>query len=145
MKVKIIAVGKLKEKYWTMAIQEYTKRISRYANLEIIEIAEGKNLEEEAKEILKKISGYVIVTDIEGKLITSSDFAKVFSDQMVAGISEFSIIIGSSEGLSDLVKSKADLRVSFGRTTYPHQLMRIILVEQLYRAIAINNNLTYHK
>lgn len=145
MKVKIIAVGKLKEKYWTMAIQEYTKRISRYANLEIIEIAEGKNLEEEAKEILKKISGYVIVTDIEGKLIKSSDFAKVFSDQMVAGISEFSIIIGSSEGLSDLVKSKADLRVSFGRTTYPHQLMRIILVEQLYRAIAINNNLTYHK
>jgi 23S rRNA (pseudouridine1915-N3)-methyltransferase len=145
MKVRIIAVGKLKEKYWTAAMQEYTKRISRYASVEIIEIAEGKNLDEEAKEIIKKTSGYVIVTDIYGKLVSSPDIAQVFAQQMVGGNSEFSIIIGSSEGLSDLVKSKADFTMSFGRITYPHQLMRVVVIEQVYRAITINNNLTYHK
>jgi 23S rRNA (pseudouridine1915-N3)-methyltransferase len=145
MRIKIIAVGSLKEKYWAMAIEEYAKRISRYAKLEIIEIAEGKTLEEEGIDILKKISGYVIVTDISGKLLTSLEFAKVFADKMVAGVSEFSIIIGSSEGLCSLVTSKADFSISFGRVTYPHQLMRVMLLEQVYRAIAINNNLTYHK
>ncbi|NLL55881.1 MAG: 23S rRNA (pseudouridine(1915)-N(3))-methyltransferase RlmH [Clostridiales bacterium] len=145
MKIKIIAVGKLKEKYWTMAIQEYVKRISRYAKIEIVEVAEGKSLQDEGQTILKNASGFVIVTDIKGKLVTSEEFAKIFSAQMINGISEFSIIIGSSHGLHASVKSIATLSVSFGRITYPHQLMRVILSEQIYRAIAINNNLTYHK
>lgn len=145
MKVKVIAVGKLKEKFWVDAINEYEKRISRYASFEIVELDEGKNLEEEGKEILKKLSGYVIVTDIEGVLLTSNELAKVFSSQMVNGLSEFSIVIGSSEGLCDKVKQNANLRVSFGRVTYPHQLMRVMVSEQIYRILAINNNLTYHK
>lgn len=145
MKIKVIAVGKLKEKFWVDGINEYKKRISRYADFEIVELDEGKSLEEEGKEILKKLSGYVIVTDIEGKLLTSNELAKVFSSQMVNGISEFSIVIGSSEGLCDTVKQKADLLLSFGRVTYPHQLMRVIVSEQVYRILAINNNLTYHK
>lgn len=145
MKIKVIAVGKLKEKFWVDGINEYKKRISRYADFEIVELDEGKSLEEEGKEILKKLSGYVIVTDIEGKLLTSNELAKVFSSQMVNGISEFSIVIGSSEGLCDTVKQKADLLFSFGRVTYPHQLMRVIVSEQVYRILAINNNLTYHK
>lgn len=145
MKIKVIAVGKLKEKFWVDGINEYKKRISRYADFEIVELDEGKNLEEEGKEILKKLSGYVIVTDIEGVLLTSNELAKVFSSQMVNGLSEFSIVIGSSEGLCDKVKQNAHLRVSFGRVTYPHQLMRVMVSEQIYRILAINNNLTYHK
>lgn len=145
MKINLVAVGKLKEAYWTDAIKEYTKRIKRYADIYIIELAEGKNLLEEGKEIIKKLVGYVIVTDIGGKLISSTDFADLFATQMVRGNSEFTIVIGSSEGLCEEVKSKADILISFGKVTYPHQLMRVIVSEQIYRAITINNNLTYHK
>ncbi|HOO22656.1 MAG TPA: 23S rRNA (pseudouridine(1915)-N(3))-methyltransferase RlmH [Clostridia bacterium] len=145
MKINVIAVGKLKEKYWTDAIAEYKKRISRYADFEIIELAQGRNLEEEGKEILKKLSGYVIVTDIGGKMLTSEEYAKIFADKLTNGISEFCIVIGSSEGLCDKVKERADLKMSFGKVTYPHQLMRVIIAEQTYRAMAINNNITYHK
>ncbi|HKL73991.1 MAG TPA: 23S rRNA (pseudouridine(1915)-N(3))-methyltransferase RlmH [Clostridia bacterium] len=145
MRINLIAVGKLKEKYWTDAINEYKKRISRYADLEIIEISEGKSLSEEGNNIIKKLSGFIIVLDIGGALVTSSELANVFSQQMVNGKSEFSIVIGSSEGLCEEVKAKSNMRISFGRVTYPHQLMRVIVAEQLYRSIAINNNLTYHK
>lgn len=145
MKINLVAVGKLKEAYWADAIKEYTKRIKRYADIYIIELAEGKNLLEEGKEIIKKLVGYVIVTDIGGKLISSTDFADLFATQMVRGNSEFTIVIGSSEGLCEEVKSKADILISFGKVTYPHQLMRVIVSEQIYRAITINNNLTYHK
>lgn len=145
MKVNIIAVGKLKEKFWTDAITEYQKRISRYAEFKTTELPEGKSLIEEGKEIIKKLAGYVIVADIGGKLVSSTEFAQIFNEQMVKGKSEFSIVIGSSEGLSEEVKAYADLLVSFGKVTYPHQLMRVIMAEQVYRAVAINNNLTYHK
>jgi 23S rRNA (pseudouridine1915-N3)-methyltransferase len=145
MKINIIAIGKLKEKYWKDALFEYQKRISRFADFQIIELPEGKNLTEEAKDIKKKLLGYLIVMDINGKIISSTDFADIFSEQLVRGKSDFSIIIGSSEGLSDEIKELSDIKISFGRVTYPHQLMRVILAEQVYRSLTINNNLTYHK
>ncbi len=145
MKINIIAVGKLKEKYWVDAIREYSKRLSRFAEIAVVEIPEGRNLSEEGKNILKKSSGYVIVTDIEGKALSSIEIADVISNNLNRGISEFSIIIGSSEGLSAEVKNAADIRVSFGKITYPHQLMRVIIFEQVYRAFTIINRLTYHK
>lgn len=145
MRIKIVAVGKLKEKYWVDALKEYLKRISRYASVEIHEIAENRTLDDEAKDILKKLSGYVIVTDIKGEIISSEDFAAVFKNVMLSGTSEFTIVIGGSEGLSNLVKEKANKTISFGRVTYPHQMMRAILAEQIYRAVTINNNITYHK
>lgn len=145
MKVNIIAVGKLKEKYWTDATVEYAKRISRYSQINVIELPEGKSLIEEGKAILKKATGYIIVMDIQGQIVTSEDIATTFSNCLSGGKSEFSIIIGSSEGLSEEVKSIADVKFSFGKVTYPHQLMRVIVFEQVYRAITIINGLTYHK
>ncbi len=145
MKINVIAVGKLKEKFWTDAINEYSKRLSRFAEITVIEIPEGRNIVEEGKNILKKCSGYVIVTDIEGKALSSKEIADVITNTLNKGISDFSIIIGGSEGLSEEVKNAADIRISFGKVTYPHQLMRVILFEQIYRAFTIINGLTYHK
>lgn len=145
MKINVIAVGKLKEKYWSDAINEYSKRISRYSEISIIEIPEGKNLIEEGKAIIKKATGYIIVMDIAGLLVSSVDISTTLANCLSGGKSEFSVIIGSSEGLSDEVKSIADIKFSFGKVTYPHQLMRVIVFEQLYRAITIIKGLTYHK
>lgn len=145
IKINLIVVGKLKEKFWTDAVNEYTKRISRFATIKIIELQEGKNLSEEGEEIIKKTTGYVIVTDVNGELIKSEDIANIFAKALNEGKSTISVIIGSSEGLCDKVKLSADKRVSFGRVTYPHQLMRVIACEQIYRALTIMNNVTYHK
>lgn len=145
MKINIVAVGKLKEKYWVDAINEYSKRLSRFAEITVCEIPEGRSLIEEGKNILKKAVGYIIVTDIEGKALSSTEIADVISNNLIKGVSEFSIIIGSSEGLSDEVKNAADIKISFGKITYPHQLMRVIVFEQVYRAFTIINKLTYHK
>ncbi len=145
MKINLICVGKLKEKYWVSAVQEYAKRLSRFATLNIIELDEKPTLEKEAQDIIAKLKGVVIVFDLKGKEITSEEFAEVFSNSLLNGKSEFSLVIGSSEGLSPLVKQKADITIRFGKVTYPHQLMRVIVCEQLYRAVTINNHLTYHK
>ncbi len=145
MKINIVAVGTLKEKYWTSAIEEYAKRISRYASLKIIEVGEKRTVEEEGKEILRKSSGYLIAMDIDGKVVSSPDFSEIFAKNLVNGTSEFTLVIGGSEGLSDEVKKSCRERISFGRVTYPHQLMRVILTEQVYRALTIMNNVTYHK
>lgn len=145
MKINVIAVGKLKEKYLVDAIKEYSKRISRYSEITVIEIPEGKNLVEEGKAIIKKATGFIIVMDIDGQIVTSNEIASTISNCLSGGKSEFSVIIGSSEGLCDEVKSIADIRLSFGKITYPHQLMRVIVFEQFYRAITIIKGLTYHK
>ena len=145
IKVNLIAVGKLKEKFWTDAINEYKKRISRFAEFSIIELNEEKTLEKEGDEILKKAKGYVIVMDVMGILIDSPGIADTFESALNKGKSEISIIIGSSEGLCEDVKKRADKKVSFGRVTYPHQLMRVIVCEQIYRALTIMNHVTYHK
>lgn len=145
IKINIVAVGTLKEKYWSDAISEYAKRISRFATFKIIETPEKRTPVEEGKEILKKISGYAIACDIEGEQLSSPRIADLFSSKMVEGTSEFCLIIGGSDGLSEEVKSACKRRVSFGKATYPHQLMRVILTEQVYRALTIMNNVTYHK
>ncbi|HHU43419.1 MAG: 23S rRNA (pseudouridine(1915)-N(3))-methyltransferase RlmH [Bacillota bacterium] len=145
MTINLIAVGSLKEKYWTDAIKEYQKRLSRFCKLNIIETPEARTKEEEIKNIIKKIKGYSILFDIKGKLLSSEEFSAVFSKKLLEGISCFSLIIGGSEGVDESLKKQVDLIVSFGKVTYPHQLMRVILIEQIYRAITIINNITYHK
>ena len=145
IKLNVIVVGKLKEKFFTEAVNEYVKRISRFAEVKINELAEGKSLETEGEEIIKKLVGTVVVTDVQGTLVSSEDIAKIIKNSALNGKSTISVVIGSSEGLCDKVKKLADHRISFGRVTYPHQLMRVILTEQLYRAMTILNNVTYHK
>lgn len=145
IKLNLVCVGKLKEKYWTDAVEEYVKRISRFGELKIIELPERRTLEEEGKDILSKAKGYVVATDVKGELIDSEGIAQTLQNALNAGKGEITVIIGSSEGLCDEVKSRADKRVSFGRVTFPHQLMRVIVAEQLYRALTILNGVTYHK
>lgn len=150
--LRIVAVGKLKEKFWTDAVNEYKKRIGRYANLEIIECPEGRDegvaerlaLQEE-KAIFEKAQGYVVLTEIDGEQMTSEGIAELINKEAVRGTSTLTFIIGGSRGVSDAVKKRADKKISFGRVTYPHQLMRVILSEQLYRAMSIINRTSYHK
>ncbi|MCR4662157.1 MAG: 23S rRNA (pseudouridine(1915)-N(3))-methyltransferase RlmH [Clostridia bacterium] len=145
LKINIVAVGNIKEKFFRDAIVEYQKRISRFAKLEIIEIKEKDSIEEEAIDIILKLKGYKVALCVEGKLVSSEDIAKILNTAAVNGNSEMCFVIGSSTGLSDKVKQICDLKMSFGLVTYPHQLMRVILTEQVYRALTILNNITYHK
>lgn len=157
MKINIIAVGKIKEQYLKGAIDEYKKRLSKFCNLIIIEVNESvakvendsnikKSIEEESKEIISKIKNeYVIALDIEGKEFTTLELQKKFNDIKLNGASEISFIIGGSYGLSDTVKKRADLRLSFSKLTFPHQLFRVILMEQIYRVFKIESNEPYHK
>lgn len=159
MKIKIICVGKLKEKYLKDGIEEYVKRISRFASMQIIELADEKipdNASEsmcekikndEGEKILSKIRSdeYIYTLCVEGKQLDSEKFAKDISDIMLKGKSTITFIIGGSLGLSDKVKEISDFRLSFSKMTYPHQLMRLILTEQIYRAFKINANEQYHK
>lgn len=158
MNVSIICVGKVKEKFYTEAIKEYAKRMSRFADFEIIEIpdekipdnASVKENEEikqrEGKKILTKIkpNSYVISLCIEGKTLDSIELADTIKNACMQ-TSRIVFIIGGSLGLSAEVKNRSDLRLSFGRMTLPHQLMRVVLSEQIYRAFMINSGATYHK
>lgn len=158
MNITLICVGKLKEKYLKDALQEYAKRLSRFAKLEIIELPDRKIpdnassaqetevLQKEGEDILSKIkpNSYVISLCIEGKELSSPEIAeKIGEISMISG--HITLIIGGSLGLSEEVKSASKLRLSFGKITLPHQLMRIVLLEQIYRAFKINNNEAYHK
>ena len=157
MKINIIAVGKIKEKYLKEAIDEYKKRLSKFCSLNIIEVEEcvakteneasiKKSIEEEAKNIISKIRNeYVIVLDIDRKEYSTIEISEKMKEIMVSGVSEISFIIGGSYGLSEVVKKKANLRLSFSRLTFPHQLFRVILMEQIYRVFKIGNNEPYHK
>ena len=143
-KINIVCVGKIKEQFYRSASEEYLKRLSRFAKLEIKEIAEGRNLEEEASGILKSAKGRVIALCIEGVRYTSEKLAEFIKDATDKG-EELTFIIGSSYGLSEAVKSKAHIKLSFSDMTFPHQLMRVILCEQIYRAFMINSGSEYHK
>ena len=152
MKINIIAVGKLKETYFVEACEEYLKRLSRFDNMSVIEVPEapqGKSIEEQCKiegeSILSKVHGYIIALDIKGKKYTSNDFAKLLQSKRNEGISEISFLIGGSNGLSDDVRNKADALMSFSDMTFPHQLFRVMLLEQIYRAETILNHIPYHK
>ena len=158
MKITILCVGKIKEKYFTDAIKEYTKRLSRFAKTEIIEVADEKIpdnasakeeeqiKEKEGKSLLSKIKddAYVVALCIEGREQSSPELAGTI-EKISMQKSHIVFVIGGSLGLSDEVKQRAALRLSFGKMTLPHQLMRVVLLEQVYRAFKINNNEAYHK
>ena len=143
-KIYFVVVGKIKENFYREAVAEYVKRLSRFAKVEIKELAEGRNLEEEGEEILRQIKGYCIVLAVEGKGYSSEELAQKLKEVGDSG-KELTFVIGSSEGLCDKVKQAADVKMSFSKMTFPHQLMRVILAEQVYRAYMINSGSTYHK
>ena len=159
MKIKLVTVGKLKEKYLKDGIAEYSKRISRFAAVEMIELADEKTpdrasdsenqkiLELEGNRILSKIGDreFVIVLAIEGKTLSSEEFSSQLEQASINGSSTLTFVIGGSLGLSKEVKKRANLSVSFGRLTLPHQLMRLVLIEQIYRAFTIQQGSPYHK
>lgn len=150
--IKIICVGKIKEKFLTDALNEYQKRISKYTKLEIISLQDyDYNNEELTKEkekdaIIKNIApkDYIITLEIEGQMLTSKEFANKI-DNIYLTNSNITFIIGGSYGLADEVKKMSNFSLSFSKMTFPHQLFRVILLEQIYRSYKINNNESYHK
>lgn len=158
-KVTLITVGKIKEKYLRDAIEEYTKRLSKYCKLEIVETADEKTPEQaseaveeqirdkEAERILKyvKEDGYLITLEIKGKQLTSEEFAAKLQKLGVQGRSHIIFVIGGSIGLGRAVLERSDYALSFSKMTFPHQLMRVILLEQIYRGYRIMNREPYHK
>lgn len=152
MKVNIVCVGKIKEKFFTDAIAEYKKRLSRFCNFNIIEVDEDsketntdRKNEVEGKRILDKCSGVIVALDIHGKMLESQEIAEFIKTKQVSGVSEISFVIGGSNGLSNEVLKRAALSLSFGKITFPHQLFRVVLTEQIYRAFTIISGLPYHK
>ena len=157
--VNIICIGKIKEKYWTEAIAEYKKRLSAFCRFNIVELDEEKTYREpnqsqietilsaEGKRIISALTkgSYVISMCIEGRMISSPELAEKLEDISLSGKSSLDIIIGGSWGLSDEVKWKSDFRLSMSRMTFPHQMARVVLCEQIYRAFEILNNGKYHK
>lgn len=153
LKINLITMGDIKEKYFKDAITEYLKRISRFAVLKIIELKENapKNngeilicLKKDAEEIKKYIKGYAICLDIKGKMLTSEELAKKVETLSLSN-SEISFIIGASNGIDEEIKKLCKEKISFSPMTFPHQLMRVIFLEQLYRSFTILNNIAYHK
>ena len=144
IRVNIVCVGKIKESFYREAVEEYSKRLSRFCAFNVTEIAECKTLEEEGERIIRAAKGYKIALCIEGVKFDSLALASHIKKLCDKG-EEISFIIGSSEGLASSVKNSADLRLSFSDMTFPHQLMRVILAEQIYRAFMINCGSEYHK
>lgn len=160
MLIKIIGVGKIKEKFYREAIAEYQKRMTAYNKVEIVEVADEKAPETlsekeidqvktaEGERILSKIKddAFVVTLEINGKALDSIKFAKLIQDEMLDGFGrDMVFVIGGSNGLGDNVLKRSNYRISFGKMTYPHQLMRVILMEQIYRAYRIINKEPYHK
>lgn len=159
MNIQIVTVGKLKEKYLKQGIAEYEKRLKPYAKVKITELKDEptpQNASEAQEEQIKAVEGerildkiskdsYVIALDLRGKELTSTGLAKKINEQMVYGASEIVFVIGGSLGLAPEVLSRAQLKLAFGRLTYPHQLMRLILIEQIYRSFKIIRGEPYHK
>ncbi|PGH21711.1 23S rRNA (pseudouridine(1915)-N(3))-methyltransferase RlmH [Fusobacterium polymorphum] len=155
MNINIICIGKIKDKYINEGIAEFSKRMTSFASLNIIELKEYNkedsiniSIEKESSEILKEISksnSYNILLDLDGKEITSENMSKYIDDLKNKGISSINFIIGGSNGVSKEVKNSVDMKLKFSHFTFPHQLMRLILLEQVYRWFAISNNIKYHK
>ena len=159
MNIRIIAIGKLKKKYWQDAVKEYAKRLSAYCRLEITELKESPLRanpsaaeeeavrQEEGREILRRIrrEEYVITLEITGKTMSSTRLAGKIEDLGLEGKADVAFVIGGSLGLSEEVSRRADLKLSFSDMTFPHQMMRVILLEQIYRSFKIIRGETYHK
>ncbi len=152
MRVKLICVGKLKEKYLKEACNEYSKRISGFGKIEIVEVPDEKDDRPDAKsiegkKILKNIRSneYVVTMEIKGEAQSSEQLAEKMSTLAVKGISDITFVIGGSNGLHEEVSKRADYKLSFSKMTFPHQLARVMLLEQIYRAYKINQGGKYHK
>ena len=159
MKITILCVGKVKEKFYRDAIDEFSKRLSRYCKLEIIEVSDEKTEEQaseteirivkekEGERLLKNIKddAYVITLCIDGKQLDSEELSEKMEKLGIQGVSHIYFVIGGSLGLSDEVIKSADFKLSFSKMTFPHQLMRVILLEQIYRGYRIMNHEPYHK
>ena len=159
MNISIITVGKLKEKYLKMAVDEYSKRLSRYCKLEVIELQDEKtpeNASEKEEELIKEKEGrailskikdnaYVVALDLKGKELTSVELSEFISDCGLRGNSNIVFVIGGSLGISKEVLKRADYKLCFSKMTFPHQLFRVMLLEQIYRSFRIMNNEPYHK
>lgn len=160
MNIKLVCVGKLSERFLKEALDEYKKRLGSFCKVEVVEISEEKNsnqtppkaeieniLKKEGVRILDKISDgeFVITLEILGKMMDSEEFSEFLQKKMTDGISKFTFVIGGSYGLHGCVKERADLKLSFSKFTLPHQLFRIVLFEQIFRAFKIMNNQIYHK
>ena len=158
LKINIICVGTIKEQFLKDAISEYKKRLSKYASINIEEVKEAriesfdnellikKTLDEEGEKILKKINkdDYLILVDLHGKEITSTEFAEVMSNLKNKGCSMIDFVIGGTLGLSDQLRNRSNYKLCLSKMTFPHQLTRVILLEQIYRTFKINNNESYH-
>ncbi|RKQ32935.1 23S rRNA (pseudouridine(1915)-N(3))-methyltransferase RlmH [Oceanobacillus halophilus] len=159
MNISIVSVGKLKEKYLKQGIQEYLKRLSAYAKVEIKEVADEKapeNMSEAEMQEVKRKEGvrilshisqdtYVITLEINGKMLSSEQLAAKLDELATYGKSKIAFVIGGSLGISDEVQKRSDMAISFSKMTFPHQLMRLILLEQVYRGFKINRGEPYHK
>jgi len=159
MKITILTVGKIKEKYWREAIAEYSKRLSRYCKLKILEVSDEKTveqaskameeamLEKEGERLLKlvKEDAYVITLEIKGRQLDSEAFGEKIEQLGVKGISHIQFVIGGSIGLSKKVREQSDFALSFSPMTFPHQLMRVVLLEQIYRGFRVVRGEPYHK
>ena len=156
VKIKVVAVGKVKERYFLDGIEEYAKRLKRFCQFSIVEVAEenydkaqGKMLdiikEKEAERIIPNLKGFVFAMSIEGEKFSSEKFAQKLDGLIGGGTGEFTFIIGGSYGLSDKVKKMADKLISFSDMTFPHTLFRLMLCEQIYRVFTINEGTAYHK
>ena len=152
LKINIVAVGSIKEKFFIDAIKEYSKRLSKYCQLKIIEVDEESSqksietkIQKESERLLAVCKGTIILLDRVGELISSEKLAETLDKLQTQGNSEISFVIGGSNGVSDNFKAKANKVVSFGKITFPHQLFRVVLLEQIYRAFCINNKSPYHK
>ena len=159
MKITVLTVGKIKEKFYTAAIDEYSKRLSRYCKLNIIQVADEKTIEnstekemdiikaKEGERILKNIpdDAFVITLEINGKMLDSEELADKINKLGIMGESHIVFVIGGSLGLHQDVSKRANFILSFSKMTFPHQLMRVILLEQIYRSYRIINNEPYHK
>lgn len=156
MNINVLCVGNLKEKYFVDACAEYSKRISKFHNINIIEVKEGKlpknptdaEIEKvkdfESDLLEKQFKGYVILLDLKGENLTSEEFSKKI--EKISHInSTITFVIGGSYGVNEKLKSKADYKLSYSKQTFPHQLMRVVLLESIYRSATISNNITYHK
>ena len=159
MKITILAVGKLKEKYWKQAISEYEKRLSAYSKIEIIEVPDEKapeNMSDKEIEQVKEKEGQrllaktkpqatVITLEIQGKMLSSEGLAEEMQRRMTQGQSDFVFVIGGSNGLHEDVLQRSNYALSFSKMTFPHQMMRVVLIEQVYRAFKIMRGEAYHK
>lgn len=159
MKITVIAVGKLKERFFEDAVAEYAKRLSRYCKLEILQVADEKTPDRASEAMAEQIKdkegdrilanirdgAYVIALAIEGRMLNSEELSEKIEKLGISGVSHVQFVIGGSLGLSKKVMNRADLALSFSKMTFPHQLMRVVLLEQIYRSYRIIEGAPYHK